>query len=120
MKKIEPIQIWQNGQQVEATYFAAVSQSDNLKDAASFQYTLFAGTDNPSVSVASGGFAMGGEDYANWDGSNDYPYIWLAEKLNLQIIGDYVKQPEIVTPVDTPIEAPLETTQNDTNEILEG
>lgn len=90
MKKIEPIQIWQNGQQVEATYFAAVSQSDNLKDAASFQYTLYAGQDSPSVSVASGGFAMGGEDYANWDGSNDYPYVWLAEKLNLTIVSDYV------------------------------
>lgn len=96
MKIIKPIKIWQNGTTVEANRMSLIVQ-DNLKDAASFYYTLYA-DDN---AVANGGIAMGGEDYENWDGSNDFAYEWVAKQINVEIIGDY--EAPIIEPKDEPI-----------------
>jgi len=30
---------------------------------------------------------MSGEDYLAWDGDNDYAFTYIAEKLNLIIVG---------------------------------
>jgi len=40
MKTIQPVSIWQNGQNIEAIYLKAEVQSDNLIDYASFAYML--------------------------------------------------------------------------------
>jgi len=36
--------------------------------------------------LADGNITMSGEDYLNWDNSNDQAYSYIAEKLNLTII----------------------------------
>ena len=95
MKIINPIQIWQNGITVEANRMSLTVQ-DNLKDAASFYYTLYA-DDN---AVVNSGIAMGGEEYENWNNETDInnaAYEWVASKINVEIIGDYV--PPIIEPV---------------------
>jgi hypothetical protein len=88
MKIIKPITIWQNGVNVEANRMSLTVQ-DNLKDAASFYYTLYA-DDN---AVINSGIAMGGEDYENWNNDadiNNAAYEWVASKINVEITGDYV------------------------------
>ena len=85
MKEIKNIKIWQNGINVQVNRIALTVQ-DNLKDAASFHYTLFS-DDN---AIINSGIEMGGEDYLNWDGSNEAAYEWIAKNLNLEILGDYV------------------------------
>jgi hypothetical protein len=89
MKIINPISIWQNGITVEANRMS-LTVKDNLRDAASFYYTLFA-DDN---AVVNSGIAMGGQDYLNWDGSNDLAYEWVAKQINVVILGDYVEEKE--------------------------
>lgn len=95
MKTIEPVQVWYNGQEVEATVLNAIVMNDNLLNSATFQYQLL-----QQVTPAQGGFVstvpvatnyltMTGEAYDNW-GDNDYAYAWIAEQLNLVITGNYV------------------------------
>ena len=97
MKIIEKIQIWQNGTTVEANRFSVMSASDNLSSAASFQYTLYA----DDMPVQNGGIAIGGQDYEDWNAEpdvNTWAYNWVAGKLNITILGDYVP-PVIEEPV---------------------
>ena len=95
MKTIEPVQVWYNGQEVEATVLNAIVMNDNLLNSATFQYQLL-----QQVTPSQGGFVsttpvatnyltMTGEAYDNW-GDNDYAYAWIAEQLNLVITGNYV------------------------------
>jgi hypothetical protein len=37
-------------------------------------------------SVAEGNISLSGEDYLAWNGSNDYAYEYIAEKLNLTLV----------------------------------
>jgi hypothetical protein len=37
-------------------------------------------------SVAEGNISLSGEDYLSWDGSNDYAFTYIAEKLNLTLL----------------------------------
>jgi hypothetical protein len=37
--------------------------------------------------LADGGITMSGEDYLDWDGTNQSAYTYIAEKLNLIIVG---------------------------------
>ena len=103
MKTIEPVQVWYNGQEVEATILNAIVMNDNLQNSATFQYQLLQEIANPQSSyastmpVATNYLTMTGEAYDNW-GDNDYAYNWLAEQLNLTITGNYVP-PTPVPPV---------------------
>lgn len=106
MKTIESVQVWYNGQEVEATVLSATCMNDNLLNSATFQYQLMqevvipGGTYTYLQPVASNMLTMTGEAYTNWD-TNDYAYDWLAEQLNLVITGPYVP-PTPPTPTPTP------------------
>lgn len=95
MKTIEPVQVWYNGQEVEATVLNAIVMNDNLLNSATFQYQLLQqvtpsqGGFVSTVPVATNYLTMTGEAYDNW-GDNDYAYAWIAEQLNLVITGNYV------------------------------
>ena len=93
MKVIQPVTVWYNGQDVQATILNASVSSDNLLNSATFNYQLFEEVgDMPLVgvvAVSSNYLTMTGEDYLNWD-DNDYAYNWIAGKLNLTITGEYV------------------------------
>jgi hypothetical protein len=92
MKKIEPVQVWKNGEQLEASLLNATSQ-DNLDNSCNFYYQLLVGGDGTeamplmySAPVAEGALSLSGEDYLSWNGSNDYAYEYIAEKLNLTLV----------------------------------
>jgi hypothetical protein len=93
MKKIEAVQIWKNGEQLEATLLNAIIVNDNLETACTFYYQLLTGGDGTEAmpisvgqSVAEGNISLDGENYLSWDGSNDYAFTYIAEKLNLTLI----------------------------------
>lgn len=56
---------------------------DNLSSFARFGWWLFTAEMN---FVDSGICLCDGEDYTSWDGNNQYPYIFVANQLGLEII----------------------------------
>lgn len=89
MKKIEPITIWKNGESQEANLLNAYIINDNLATSCSFYYQLCSSGEQPDSigqSLADGNITMSGDDYLAWDGSNDFAFSYIAEKLNLTLI----------------------------------
>jgi hypothetical protein len=94
MKSIEPITIWKNGESQKANLLNAIIINDNLQSSCTFYYSLNAsgqGTEAmPLVigqTLAEGNINMNGQDYLNWDNSNEAAYVYIAEKLNLTLIA---------------------------------
>ena len=93
MKPIEPVTIWKNGESQEANLLNAIIINDNLSTSCSFYYSLCASGEGTEAmplvigqTLAEGNVTMAGDDYLNWDDSNDAAYAYIAEKLNLTII----------------------------------
>lgn len=93
MKQIEPITIWKNGESQEANLLNAYIINDNLESSCTFYYQLCSSgeaTEETALSIgqtlADGNVTMSGQDYINWDDSNDAAYLYIAEKLNLTLI----------------------------------
>jgi hypothetical protein len=94
MKQIEPIVIWNNGKQKTASILTAKIVDDNLETACSFFYELCEGgqgtESNPliqCITLVAGNVQMTGQDYLDWDNSNEAAYVYIAEKLNLTLIA---------------------------------
>jgi hypothetical protein len=103
MKQIESVQIWDNGQTVEATILNAYAVNVTLGTSATFYYQLLSQTAEGNVSqqVAQGNLSMTGEAYTQWE-VDSYAWDWVAAQLNLTITGDYVP-PVPPSPEPTPI-----------------
>jgi hypothetical protein len=93
MKKIKSITAWKNGEQLEANFLNAYIINDNLATSCSFYYSLNTSGEGTEAmplimgqAVAEGNLTMDGENYLSWDGSNDYAFDYIAEKLNLTLI----------------------------------
>jgi hypothetical protein len=93
MKKIESVSIWKNGQLLEANLLEATMQ-DNLINSCTFYYNLLAGGDGTEAmpltyheTLVQGNLILSGEDYLAWDGTNDFAFTYIAEKLNLILIA---------------------------------
>lgn len=102
MKIIEPVMVWFNGQEIQATILKAIVSNDDLQNTATFQYQLMKENVvneyyNYLESVVQNSLTITGEDYLAWD-SNDYAYNWIANQLNLTITGEYVP-PAPIPPV---------------------
>ena len=88
MKSIQPIQVWKNGEEKQANAFNLILINDDLKSSATFYYQLLSqDEEGSSEQLADGNVSMSGEDYQNWDDSNDGAYNYCAGKLNLTIIS---------------------------------
>jgi uncharacterized protein YhfF len=94
MRKIEAVQAWKNGEQLEANLLNAIIINDNLQSSCSFYYSLNAGGEGteamPLVTgqvVAEGNITMEGENYLAWDGDNNFAFTYIAEKLNLTLVA---------------------------------
>lgn len=91
MKTIQAVNVWQNGQVKSATKFNLDIIYDNLESSATFFYQLLEefvdveGIQNIS-SVTQGNLMIDGQEYQDWDDSNDGAYTWAAGKLSLTII----------------------------------
>jgi len=91
MKTIQPVNVWQNGQVKSASKFDLNIVYDNLESSATFYYQLLevitdAEGNESTNQVAQGNLTMDGQEYQNWDDSNDSAYIWGATQLSLTII----------------------------------
>ena len=81
---IQPVSIWANGQSKEASELDARIIYDDLATSCTFYYELKEGNGGLILSV--GNVAMDGQDYIDWDNSNEQAYVYIAGKLNLTII----------------------------------
>jgi hypothetical protein len=89
---IQPVTIWANGQEEQATIFELNIEFDNLINSANFNYNLFYidSLDMQTLGV-SGKLGISGQDYIDWDASpsaNQWAYEWAAGQLNLVLIPE--------------------------------
>lgn len=86
MKQIQPVSIWQNGVNAQATQLLLVIINDNLSTSATLFYQLLTDEQN---AVANGNVIIDGTDYENWGNSgdiNDDAYSIAASKLSLTLV----------------------------------
>jgi hypothetical protein len=87
MKQIEPIKIWKNGAQLTASVLDAIIINDNLSTSCTFYWMLKEDLDDEvGQTLADGNVTMTGEDYDNWDGTNDYAFEYIATQINVTIL----------------------------------
>ena len=92
MKDIQPIQIWKNGVIKTASVLNATIINDNLSSSCTFYWHLKEAdsvVDEQTIAgevLADGNVTMSGDDYDNWDGSNDYAFEYIANQINVTII----------------------------------
>ena len=88
MKQIEKVSIWDNGTNQSAEKLYTYGTNTTLGVSADFYYMLY--TKDNQV-IATGSVKMDGEDYQKWSDSDDYAWEFIATKLNLVIVGDWVE-----------------------------
>ena len=92
MKDIQPIQIWKYGVIKTASVLNATIINDNLSSSCTFYWQLKEAdsvVDLQTIAgevLADGNVTMSGDDYDNWDGSNDYAFEYIANQINVTII----------------------------------
>lgn len=93
MKQIQPVSVWYNGEEKQAGKLLVSSVADDLATVATFYYQLLEGDSQDAdgnvvsgQSLAAGNVSMSGQDYLDWNGSNNDAYSYVAGKLNLVII----------------------------------
>jgi hypothetical protein len=91
MKTIEPVVFPLN--LGTATILNAYCINDNLSTSATFYYALLSDVQSQ---LQQGNLTMTGEDYDNW-ATNEYAYEWVAQQIDVTIIGDYV--PPVPEPI---------------------
>jgi hypothetical protein len=119
MKQIQPVSIWDNGQNLEAKILNAYAINVSLGTSATFYYSLMTENEdgNVGVQVRQGNLNMTGEVYAQWE-VDSYAWDWVASELNLTITGDYVPPvPEPIVEEVTVEEAVIEATIEETPEV---
>ena len=87
MVQIQQIPIWNNGQIKQAIYLNLACVYDNLKDTATFYYTLLS---EDLIILADGNLQMNDPEYSQYSSSTDsnlFAYEWAAHQLNLTIIN---------------------------------
>lgn len=86
MKSIQPITVWKDGQEQQATKLTLTIKFDNLSTEAVFGYVLSDGYNNALVM---GSLPIDGDAYQAWGQSTDAntdAYIYAATQLNLTLI----------------------------------
>jgi len=92
MREIQQIQIWKNGEVKIASILDAQIISDNLQSNCTFYWMLKEAdsvVDEQTISgqiLADGNASLSGEDYDNWDGSNDYAFSYIAKQINVVLL----------------------------------
>lgn len=91
MKAIQNVQVWKNGEEKQANTLNAILINDDLATNASFYYQLISKTtdadgNESSENLADGNVSCSGQDYIDWDNSNESAYQYIADKLNLTIV----------------------------------
>jgi len=112
--KIQPVMVWQNGQQKEANNFVMTIVNDNLQNSCTFYYEMqnlqevisqvevtISNIDGINITemqdqigstidvLTFGNLVLSGEEYQTWDAdasANQWAYNWAAGQLNLVLI----------------------------------
>ena len=108
MKLIKEVSIWNSGITREASILDAYVINLVLNQSATFYYGLYVKNEDGSKgeTLASGNLAMVGEDYLDWT-SDDGVWEFIADKLNLVILGDYVVPVAEVAIEEAIVEEPI-------------
>ena len=85
MKKIESIDIWQNGTTKTATHLQVQGTHVNLGESASFYWQLIT---EEGHQVANGNLGISGDEYKAWGADDDYIYQIVASDLNLTLVSE--------------------------------
>jgi beta-lactamase class D len=96
-KKIQPQQVWANGESKSAEYFQVTCINDNYENSATNYWQLFTknvdaeGVESMGEQVAQGNLVIQGAEYVEWGdvpamSINAWIYQWSADKLNLVIL----------------------------------
>lgn len=98
MYNIQPLTIWVNGKNQTVTKFNTYSVEDNLQNGTSgiAKFCWLLGVpvlDDKNIEngvnwITSGNVTMSGDDYANWNGSNDYAIDYVATQIGVNLIGN--------------------------------
>lgn len=86
MKVIQPITVWKDGIEQDATQLTLTIKFDNLESEAVFSYVL---SDADNNALSSGLLPIEGDAYQTWGQSTDAntdAYIYAASALNLTLI----------------------------------
>jgi hypothetical protein len=92
MKNIQPIQTWKNGESKTASVLDAYIINDNLSSSCTFYWMLKEAdvvSEEQTISgqvLADGNFTLSGDDYINWDDSNEQAFQLIADHLNLELV----------------------------------
>ena len=97
MKQIQAVPIWDNGKTQNAEILNAYAVNVTLGVSATFYYSLMSDT---KQTLATGNLTMSWDYYKKWSSSDDYAWEFVAEKLNLVIVGDWI---EPIEPIVEPI-----------------
>lgn len=108
MKQIEKVSIWDNGKTLNAEILNAYAVNVTLGVSATFYYSLMS---ESKQTLATGNLTMSENDYDKWSDSDDYAWEFVATKLNLVIVGDWV---EPIEPIVEPIVEESLTVETDT------
>jgi len=129
MKLIEEVSIWDKGVTRKALILDTYVINLVLNQSATFYYALYSQTKDglQGDMLASGNLSMTGEDYLNWT-SDDGVWHFVADSLNLVIVGDYVAPVEeqpiaesliVESTDDAIVETPIVTENTSVEEIIE-
>lgn len=86
MKAIQPISIWVNGINSQATQLSLTIINDNLSTSATLYYQLLT---EDGTQLAQGNLTIDGEQYQSWGEASDVnneAYVIAAAKLSLTLI----------------------------------
>ena len=93
MANIQPVSIWKDGVEKQASVFTLRIVNDDMETSCTFYYEMKEADQVTEEDVtvqgqvlAVGNQSMGGADYTSWDGSNSAAYTYVAGKLNVTII----------------------------------
>jgi hypothetical protein len=93
-KKIVPVTIWSEGKSRKASLLSVIGEHDDYDTSCTLYYELLEDVRDEqdnfiyTGNLASGRIDFAGEDYAKWDGDNEYPFIFVSEKLDLKLIEE--------------------------------
>lgn len=91
MKKIQPVTIWDGGQNLEAKILNAYAVNVTLGQSATFYYSLSSEKEDGNLGnqLRDGNLNLTGEEYLLWN-TDDFAWDYVAQKLNLTITGDFI------------------------------
>lgn len=85
MKKIESIDIWQNGMIKTATQLNVIGTAVVLWQSASFAWQLLT---EEGHQISQGNMGISGDEYKAWGTDDDYIYQIVASDLNLTLVSE--------------------------------